>query len=134
MILFATDGVIMRHVSHNGQYTIDVFVLRTGAALDVAEYPAEYPWMDDIDESLRTLQAGYDKLHGAVTQVQVDMAGVKVNVDFIMRHYATKADVELLRSDLYKALEAQTWRLVTWMTVVCSGLTAAVYYIARNVH
>ncbi|MYN40774.1 hypothetical protein GTP55_15510 [Duganella sp. FT109W] len=51
-----------------------------------------------------------------------------------MNHYATKAEVESVRSELYKALEAQTWHLLVWLTAVCSGLTGAVYYIARNVH
>ncbi len=65
----------------------------------------------------------------AVTALQIDVAGIKGT----MTQYATHAEVEAVRSELYKAIEAQTWRLMIWMTAVCSGLTAAVYYIARNV-
>jgi predicted DCC family thiol-disulfide oxidoreductase YuxK len=94
--------------------------------------------------ALKTLQEGQDALRKelavlreaqAVTQtsvavVQNDVAGLKERMVF----YATKADVESVRSELYKALEAQTWRLLVWMTAVSSGLVGAVYYIARNVH
>lgn len=94
--------------------------------------------------ALKTLQEGQDALRKelavlreaqAVTQtlvavVQNDVAGLKEQMAF----YATKADVESVRSELYKALEAQTWRLLVWMTAVSSGLVGAVYYIARNVH
>ncbi|MYM67965.1 hypothetical protein GTP45_14155 [Pseudoduganella sp. FT55W] len=62
--------------------------------------------------------------------LQVETAGIKA----VAAHHATNADVERVRSELYKALEAQTWRMFVWLTAVCSGLTAAVYYIARNVH
>ncbi|MYM25016.1 hypothetical protein GTP46_20520 [Duganella sp. FT135W] len=47
---------------------------------------------------------------------------------------ATQAEVERVRAEFYKAIHEQTTRLLVGVTVVCSGLTAAVYYIARNVH
>ncbi|MRW86653.1 hypothetical protein GJ698_21510 [Pseudoduganella sp. FT26W] len=79
---------------------------------------------------LKALREGQTVLQEAVAALQIDVAGIKGT----MAHFATQADVEKVRTELYKAMEAQTWRLLVWMTAVCSGLTAAVYYIARNVH
>jgi hypothetical protein len=47
---------------------------------------------------------------------------------------ATQAEVERVRAELYKSIHEQTMRMLVWMTAVCSALTAAVYFIARNVH
>ena len=38
------------------------------------------------------------------------------------------------KEDLAREINAQTWRFVTWTTSVGIALTAAVYFIARNVH
>lgn len=69
-------------------------------------------------------------MQAAVTSLQVDTAGIKGT----MAHHATQAEVISVRSELYKALPKHTLRLFFWLTAVGSGLTAAVYYIARNVH
>ncbi|ELX13880.1 hypothetical protein Jab_1c25200 [Janthinobacterium sp. HH01] len=73
--------------------------------------------------------------------MRVDIAKLQIQVAFIEQHYATKADIEMVktmvadaRGEFYRAMQAQTWKLISWMTVVCSALTAAVYFIARNVH
>jgi hypothetical protein len=80
--------------------------------------------------SMAALRDGQKVLQDNVTGLQVDVAGIKG----LVANYATQAEVERVRSELYKAIEAQTWRLFTLMTAVCSGLTLSVYYIARNVH
>lgn len=85
---------------------------------------------DALAASISELRDGQLVLQRAVTSLQVDVAGMKGT----MTQYATEAEVERVRSELYKAMEAQTWRLFIWITAVCSGLTAAVYYIAHNVH
>ncbi|MTV36911.1 hypothetical protein [Duganella radicis] len=85
---------------------------------------------DALAVTVSELRDGQVALQGTVTGLQVDLAVIKGT----MSHYATHAEVESVRAELYKAIEAQTWRLLVWMTAVCSGLTAAVYYIARNVH
>lgn len=85
---------------------------------------------DTLRKEFAVLRDGQTEIQVSVGIVQTEVAGLKER----MNHYATKAEVESVRSELYKALEAQTWRLLVWMTAVCSGLTGAVYYIARNVH
>ena len=101
-----------------------------------------------VQSTVNRLQGDVNKLQSDVTKVQSDVASQQASIvqvqaevtilngkfDFFIEHYAKKVDVEMARTELYKAMEAQTWRRITWMTVVCSGLTAAVYFIARNVH
>ena len=101
-----------------------------------------------VQSTVNRLQGDVNKLQSDVTKVQSDVAAQQASIvqvqaevtilngkfDFFIEHYAKKVDVEMVRTEFYKAMEAQTWRLITWMTVVCSGLTAAVYFIARNVH
>jgi maltooligosyltrehalose synthase len=87
--------------------------------------------------ALKTLQAGQEAILKEQGKIQVSLGIVQTEIEGLkerMSHYATKAEVESVRSELYKALEAQTWRLLVWMTAVSSGLVGAVYYIARNVH
>ena len=77
-----------------------------------------------------TMQKTLEKQQEAIGVLQLDVAAIKAG----QSQYAKTAEVEMIRSELYKSLEAQTWRLFTWLTVICSGLTTAVYFITRNVH
>jgi chromosome segregation ATPase len=91
---------------------------------------AQQASLEALAASVAELRDGQRLMQAAITSLQVDVAGIKGT----MTHYATHAEVESVRAELYKALEAQTWRILVFMTAVCSGLTAAVYFIARNVH
>ena len=108
--------------------------------------------MDDrltsIEQTLTGLQASGDALHAEFRRLQasndvirVDLAKSQVAIDSFAERYATKADLDMVKTavsdakiEFYKAMQAQTWKLISWMTVVCSALTTAVYFIARNVH
>ena len=95
--------------------------------------------MDDlrytaVEEALHALGASNDALRAAVSPLQAEVAILNAKFDFFVENYARKADVETIRTEIYKAMDAQTWKLITWMTVVCSGLATVVYFIARNVH
>lgn len=79
---------------------------------------------------IEALQKSVSILQNSVNELQVDTASIKATT----AHHATQAEVERIRVELYKTMEAQTWRLFVSLTAVCSGLTAAVYFIARNVH
>ncbi|SEO03504.1 hypothetical protein SAMN05428959_104302 [Duganella sp. CF517] len=87
-----------------------------------------------VQSDVSKVQSEVASQQGSLTQVQAEVTILNGKFDFFIEHYAKKVDVEMVRTEFYKAMEAQTWRLITWMTVVCSGLTAAVYFIARNVH
>ena len=93
------------------------------------------------NESIRALEASVVSLQNGQAVLQADVVGIKTRLDMFAEHYATKADVEkvqagmeIVRAELYKSLNAQTWKLFTAMTTVCSSLVIAVYQIARYVH
>ena len=44
------------------------------------------------------------------------------------------ANTHSLRAEMHEEFTRQTWRIVSFVTALCSALTAAVYYIARYVH
>jgi hypothetical protein len=59
-----------------------------------------------------------------------DMVQVKANLAVILSNYATKQDIADLRAEFQKEINALTWKMYGFATV----LVAAVYFIARNVH
>lgn len=91
---------------------------------------AQQASVDALAASVAELRDGQLVLQAAVTSLQVDTATIKATI----AHHATQAEVISIRSELYKALQEHTLRLFFWLTAVGSGLTAAVYYIARNLH
>jgi hypothetical protein len=97
-------------------------LLASNEALQVA--------VSSIRDNLEKLQKTFDKQQESISHLLVDVTATKVGLS----HCATKADVEAVRTAFHKGLEAQTWKLVVLLTALGSGLTAAVYYIARSVH
>lgn len=77
------------------------------------------------------MEARVTKLEAATFQLQQDVAVIKSN-------YATRADLigveGALRAELHKAINEQTWKLITWTTGLGAGLVAITFYIARSVH
>ena len=115
--------------------------LHADSALVRNEVAAVQSTVNRLQSDVTKLQSDVSKVQSDVasqqtslTQVQAEVTILNGKFDFFIEHYAKKVDVEMVRTEFYKAMEAQTWRLITWMTVVCSGLTTAVYFIARNVH
>ena len=122
--------------------------LHADSALVRNEVAAVQSTVNRLQSDVTKLQSDVSKVQSDVSKVQSDVASQQTSLtqvqaevtilngkfDFFIEHYAKKVDVEMVRTEFYKAMEAQTWRLITWMTVVCSGLTTAVYFIARNVH
>lgn len=45
----------------------------------------------------------------------------------------SRSDGFATKADLHQAIDAQTWKFVTWVTGMGAVLVAAVYFIARNV-
>jgi hypothetical protein len=105
------------------QTTSTEAVLRTVLERTAAQQAS----LDALIASVAELRDGQIAMQESITELQVDMASIKATA-------ATQAEVERVRAELYKALQEQTMRLFFWLTAVGSGLTAAVYYIARNVH
>jgi hypothetical protein len=59
--------------------------------------------------------------------------GVSARVDHIEQRMATEADLSGVKAELYKAINDQTWKLITFVTAINGLLVAAVYYIATHV-
>ena len=50
-----------------------------------------------------------------------------------MDQLATKEALALSRADLHKIVNEQTWKIITWMTGVSTGLVAATFFVAKFV-
>lgn len=59
-------------------------------------------------------------------------------IETIIPTLATKEDLARaeggIRSDMHKEFNAQTWRIIGAMLTFGTALTAATYFIARNIH
>jgi len=55
------------------------------------------------------------------------------DVAAILSNYVTKGDLHKAMEDLYKAMNSQTWRLVTFVCGFNTALVGATYYIATHV-
>jgi malonyl CoA-acyl carrier protein transacylase len=79
-------------------------------------------------------------MENRLTVVEHALAAVQVDVAVIRSNYATKEDVAVLRTEiaqtrdeLRKAMNEQTWRLVTWVTTAMGLYSGLIYFIARHV-
>lgn len=69
--------------------------------------------------TIETMESRVAKLESTLQQLQTDVAVMKAN-------YAT-------REDLHKAINEQTWKLITWTTGLGAVLVGATFWIARYV-
>ncbi len=58
---------------------------------------------------------------------------IEAKQDDFAKHYATKEDLALLKADVYKAMNEQTWKIIGAMITFGTLLSGIVFYIARNV-
>ncbi|WP_296001103.1 hypothetical protein [Rugamonas sp.] len=70
--------------------------------------------------SLSSLDARLVRIETAAEMLKIDVAVIRAN-------YVSK-------EDLAKAMLDQNWRYLSWLTGICTALTAAVYFVARYVH
>ncbi|WP_337883812.1 hypothetical protein [Chromobacterium haemolyticum] len=87
------------------------------------------------------MEARVLKLETLTEAIRDRLAGVESRLTVIERTMATKEDltgeIGSLRADLHKEINAQTWKLVTYVTslfvTVGTALVAATYFIATHV-
>lgn len=84
-------------------------------------------------EDLAIVKANLSNLQ-ANCATKEDLAGVRADLANLKANCATKADVLSAKSELYIAMNAQTWKFVSWTTGMMGMLVATVYFVARNVH
>lgn len=66
-------------------------------------------------------------------RIEVAAADLKTDVAVIKSNHSTKADVSEASSQLRKELNDQTWKFIIATLGISSALTAAVFFIAKNV-
>jgi hypothetical protein len=99
---------------------------------------SEHPSGADVDN--QRYEGEHQRMENRLAVVEHALAAVQVDVAVIRSNYATKEDVAVLRTgiaqsrdELRKAMNEQTWRLVTWVTTAMGLYSGAIYFIARHV-
>jgi hypothetical protein len=89
-----------------------------------------FPIPPEVNVRLSRVEADISKLRTDVDQLNMTVGQLNTNVAVILSNYCTKEDLCKLRSEMHQGF----FKLVLLMLAFGSSLTAAVYYIARNVH
>lgn len=66
-------------------------------------------------------------MNGRLTRLERDVAIIK-------SHFVRQADLAALEARLMRAMNEQTWRLVTFVCGFGTALAAAIYFITKNSH
>jgi maltooligosyltrehalose synthase len=99
----------------------------------------------DVDNHRR--DGEYQRMENRLTLVEHAIAALQADVAVIRSNYATKEDLASIRTaienvrtkvaesngELRKAMNEQTWRLVTWITTAMGMYSGLIYFIARHV-
>jgi hypothetical protein len=83
-----------------------------------------------VEDDISHLRTDVDRLNINVDQLNTNVAQLNTSVAVILSNYCTKEDLCKLRNEMHQGF----FKLVLLMMAFGSTLTAAVYYIARNVH
>ena len=73
------------------------------------------------------------KLENIAEKTSERLIRIEAKQDDFAKHYATKEDLALLKADVYKAMNEQTWKIIGAMITFGTLLSGIVFYIARNV-
>lgn len=72
------------------------------------------------------------KLEGIAEKTTERLAALEKDVAVIRSNYATKEDIRAISTDLHKELNAQTWKLVTFVCGFGTALVWATYFISKH--
>ncbi|MCP4615975.1 MAG: hypothetical protein GY844_06025 [Bradyrhizobium sp.] len=79
-----------------------------------------------LEDFAKDSAAKLGSIENAVAELKTDVAVIKSN-------HSTRADVSEVSSQLRKELNDQTWKFIIATLGISSALTAAVFFIAKNV-
>ena len=79
------------------------------------------------------MQARIAKLESLAEKTSERLGAIEKDVSIIKSNYATKEDLALLKADVYKAMNDQTWKIIGAMITFGTLLSGIVFYVARNV-
>lgn len=72
-------------------------------------------------------------MESRVEKLEDDLSAVKSDVAVMRSNYVTKEDLHKEIGGLHKELNAQTWKLVTFVCSFGTALVAATYFIVSHV-
>ena len=84
------------------------------------------PYDGWMEVRVANLEALAEKTGERLGVIERDAAIIKSN-------YATREDLQAAKADLHKAMNDQTWKIITWMTGISTALVAATFFLARFV-
>lgn len=90
------------------------------------QLPPDPPEPPHMDQRVAKLEALAEKTGEQLTAINKDLAVIKSN-------YATREDIATLRGDVHRLINEQTWKIITWMTGISTGLVAATFFLAKFV-
>ena len=79
------------------------------------------------------MQARIAKLESLAEKTSERLGAIEKDASVIKSNYATKEDLALLKADVYKAMNDQTWKIGGAMITFGTLLSGIVFYVARNV-
>lgn len=87
----------------------------------------------DMEARVAKLEAVTAKTSERLAAIEKDTGAIKAQIDTVAKYYATKEDLAMLRVDVHKAINEQTWKFITWMTGLSTALVGVTYFIAKYV-
>ena len=104
-------------------------VIDFSAALNRVTTSGTPPYDGDMEARIAKLEALAEKTGERLGAIDVRLERIETKVDQL----ATKEALALTRADLHKTINDQTWKIITWMTGISTGLVAATFFVAKFV-
>lgn len=101
--------------------------LRPGADVDPPTGGGGPPYNGDMDARVEKLETATLEIKDRLTQIEARLGVVDTRLGMFATVFATK-------EDLHKVINAQTWKLVSFVCGFGTALVAATFFIAKNVH
>ena len=89
----------------------------------------EPPDNGDMHTRVTKLESLAEKTGERLGAIDVRLERIETKVDQL----ATKEALALTKADLHKTINDQTWKIITWMTGISTGLVAATFFVAKFV-
>lgn len=97
----------------------------------------EPPDNGGMDARIAKLESIAEKTGERFTAIDLKLIKIETRLDTFATTFATKEDLARvegsIRADMHKEFTAQTWRIIGAMLTFGALLSAAVFFIARNV-
>ncbi len=90
----------------------------------------EPPYDGGMEKRVEKLEQIAEKTADRLATIEQDIAVIKSS----LLHYATKADISALAVAMHSDINAQTWKLVTFVCGFGTALVGATYFVAKYVH